>query len=260
MFMQEPRLLELEMGSVRWFEAQKQIILEKPLLKYCYDDWYRRFLSDLETVPNSPGSKILELGSGASYLNSLRNDIITSDVTSGVADRVIDARALPFPDNSLRAIFLSHVFHHIPDVMQFLNEVERVLVPGGVLSMIEVAHTPFARFFFSHFHHEPYDDRADTWDFSQSDAMKDSNQALSWMVFVRDRKKRESTFPALKLEATEFLPWVTYLLSGGVTRRAILPPRLAPAAVSLEKAICRLSRFFALHWYIRLRKISGVEI
>ena len=90
---------------------------------------------------------MLELGSGGSYLKDLRPSIISSDVVPDVADRVIDGRALPFADNSLQAIFLTHVFHHIPEVDAFLKEAQRTLVPGGVISMIEVAHTPFARFF-----------------------------------------------------------------------------------------------------------------
>ena len=35
----------------------------------------------------------------------------------------------------------------------------RVLVPGGVISIIDCAHTPFGRFFFSAIHPEPYDSR-----------------------------------------------------------------------------------------------------
>ena len=145
---------------------------------------------------------------------------------------------------SLRALFLTHVFHHIPDVERFLREAERVLVPGGVIAMIEVPHTPLARFFFRHFHPEPYDDRAATWAFDQSDAMLDSNQALSWIVFFRDRERFERLFPGLGVDPPGFLPWLGYLVSGGVTRRNLVP-RLPGARVSRARPPAATARSVA---------------
>jgi len=142
-------------------------------------------LADVRSVPAQ--GAVVELGSGGSYLKELEPTVITSDVSAGIAEQVIDARSLPFADQSIRALLLTHVFHHIPDVDAFFREAQRTLVPGGVISMIEVAHTPFAKFFFRNFHHEPYDDTRGDWRFEQGDSMMDSNQALSWIVFVRDR-------------------------------------------------------------------------
>ena len=99
---------------------------------------------------------------------------------------------LPFPDSSVRAIFLTHVFHHIPDVGLFFEEASRVLVPGGVISMVDETHTPFAKFFFSKVHPEPYDDQAPGWTFTQSDSMLDSNQALTWIVFSNETYEIEA--------------------------------------------------------------------
>jgi SAM-dependent methyltransferase len=170
-------LRKLKPGSPEFFAVQKQLILNRPLVKRCYDDWDARLLRNADSVPQA--GVILELGSGGSYLKSIRPSIISSDVVANVADRVIDGRHLPFADNSIQALFLTHVFHHIPDMDAFLKEAQRALVPGGVVSMIEVAHTPFARLFFKNFHHEPYNDRSESWSFAQKDSMMDCNQALS---------------------------------------------------------------------------------
>ena len=167
---------------------------------------------------------------------------------------MIDGRELPFPDASLRALFLTHVFHHIPDVERFLREAERVLVPGGVIAMIEVPHTPLARFFFRHFHPEPYDDRAAAWAFDQSDAMLDSNQALSWIVFFRDRERFERLFPGLSVDPPRFLPWLGYLASGGVTRRNLVPDFLVPVFRALDRLLRPLDPWLALHWHLTVRK------
>lgn len=251
-FLKEPSLLGLRVGTPEFFARQKAIIRERPLLKRCYDDWYARMLADVASVP-MPGA-LVELGSGGSYLKELEPSLITSDVVDGVADRVIDARALPFPDASLRALLLTHVLHHIPDLEAFFREAHRALVPGGVISMIEVAHTPFARFFFKNFHHEPYRDDLSDWTFDQRDSMMDSNQALSWMIFVRDRARFEAQFPGLKIEVFAFTPWFTYLTSGGVTMRDVIPRFLHPLFFAAEWLLTPLRPAMALHWHIRVRK------
>lgn len=47
-------------------------------------------------------------------------------------------RALPFPDNSVNAIFNEHVLEHLTpeDGYQFLKDAYRVLQPGGVLRVV----------------------------------------------------------------------------------------------------------------------------
>ena len=242
----------LKPGSPEFFAAQKQIILTRPLIKRCYDDWYARLLRDADSAP--PTGVSLELGSGGSYLQNVRPSIVTSDVVDHVADRVIDGRQLPFADHSIRALFLTHVFHHIPDVDAFLKEAQRALVPGGVISMIEVAHTPFARLFFKNFHHEPYDDRVANWSFAQQDSMMDSNQALSWIVFVRDHAEFEKRYPALQVETLELTPWLTYFLGGGVTAPYLIPNFCNGFLIGLEKLSAPAAPIFSLHWHVCIRK------
>lgn len=250
--LKEPSLAGLAVGSPEFFRVQKRLIRERPLLKSCYDAWYGNLLKDAASVPGD--GLVLELGSGGSTLEQYDNTIVTSDVVPGVAERVIDARSLPFEDGSLKAIVLSHVFHHIPDVELFLREASRVLVDDGVISMIEVAHTPFARLFFQHFHPEPYEDEATTWSFGQADSMMDSNQALSWMVFERDRLEMASKFPEFEVSAPQFLPWLSYLLSGGVTMRELVPRAFAPLVLWGDRVVRPLDGLFALHWHICIRK------
>jgi SAM-dependent methyltransferase len=252
-FLKEPSLRGISPGSTKFFARQREIINERPLLKRAYDDWYARLLADVETAPG-PG-QVLELGSGGSYLKTLAPSIITSDVVPGVADQVIDARHLPFGDGQLKAILLTHVFHHIPEVDKFLSEAERTLQPGGVIGMIEVAHTPFARFFFRNFHHEPYEDRQQSWNFAQQDSMMDSNQALSWMVFHRDQKDFMTRHPKLVIEVMELMPWFTYFVSGGVTMRDIVPRFLNWSLIALEKMMKPANPLLSLYWHIRVRRL-----
>jgi len=254
-FLDEPRLHGVVPGTAEFFALQHAIIQERPLLRGIYQHWYRVLLEDEASVPGPRDQgELVELGSGGSLLREACPRVITSDLVEGVADRVIDGRHLPFRDGSVRALFLTHVFHHIPDVEQFLREAQRVLVPGGVIAMIEVPHTPMARFFFHHFHPEPYDDRADSWAFDQNDAMMDSNQALSWIVFCRDRARFERLFPDLCVDPPGFLPWLSYLASGGVTRRNLVPGFLVPVFRALDRLLRPLDPWLALHWHLTVRK------
>jgi SAM-dependent methyltransferase len=250
--LKEPSLQGLDPGSPEYFTTQKALILGRPLLKQNYDDWYRRLLEDARSAPAN--GIILELGSGGSYLKSLEPAIVTSDVVPNVADHVVDARRLPFADESLRALVLTHVFHHIPDVDAFFQEAQRALIPGGVVSMIEVAHTPFARFFFRHFHHEPYEDTCQEWSFAQRDSMLDSNQALAWMVFARDRCQFERRYPALAIEKLAFMPWLTYLVSGGVNARYLVPKCMNGVIMGVERLLRPLEPLCSLYLHICLRK------
>ncbi len=253
-----PGLKGIPPGTLEWFGAQKQMIRSKPLVRRCYDLWYRGLLEDADSVPASERSaRIVELGSGSSYIKELRSEIVTSDITPGVADLVIDGRALPFADGSLKALLLTHVFHHIPDVERFFAEAARVLVPGGVISMVEVTRTPFARWFFSRLHPEPFNDRAREWSFPPGDTMFDSNQALSWIVFVRDAEQFRRKFPGLRVERRHYLPWFSYLLSGGVNLRSFVPATLAPLAALADWLLRPLDGIFAIHWHITIRKVES---
>jgi SAM-dependent methyltransferase len=228
------------------------MLLERPLARRVYDDWYRRLLADADSV--DARGMVVELGSGGGYLKSIRGSVITSDLEDGIADLTIDGRSLPFDDGSVKALLLVHTFHHIPDVREFLDEAERVLAPGGVISMVEVAHTPFAKLFFKNLHHEPYTDLPAEWAFQQKDAMMDCNQALSWMVFFRDKEKFEKRFPSLRLESAKLLPWLTYLVSGGVTAPYLVPNFAAKALIRLEGWLNPLNPAMSLHWHLCVRK------
>lgn len=254
-FFTHPLIAGLDMGSPAWFGAQREMIRRKPAVRRCYELWYALLLADAASVPGE--GALLELGSGSSYLKELNPALITSDVVPGPVDMVLDGQRLPFRDASVKALLLTHVFHHIPDVRLFLAEAQRVLLPGGVIAMIDCAHTPLSRAFFTHIHPEPYRPDAEHWDFPPGHSMLDSNQALSWIVFERDQDSFRREFPGLRLEQRDYLPWFSYLLSGGVNLRSLLPAGGARLYEKLDAALRPLDRFGAIHWHIRVRKAAA---
>jgi len=246
-FLATKEIQGIPVGSKKYFAIQKKLIKERKLMRYHYDLWYDKLLSHAKNPQ-------LEIGSGGSFLKEKNKKIITSDVVKGLAERTIDARKLPFRKNSLGAIHATHVFHHIPDAEQFLKEVQRTLKKGGTLNMIETTNTLFARFFYTHLHPEPHEPNAG-WSFKWKHNMHDSNQALSWIVFIRDKKIFEKKFSNLKVETIEYLPWFSYVCSGGITRKQLVPNYLSWIPLTVDWLMAPFKKFFSLSWYVRIRKV-----
>ena len=55
----------------------------------------------------------------------------TTDLVSPIADVKADICALPFDDNSYDVILCNHVLEHIPEDTKAMQELYRVLKPGG---------------------------------------------------------------------------------------------------------------------------------
>ena len=54
-WLKEPQLQGQSPGTARFFALQKAIIQQRPLLKWCYDDWYARLQADARSVAG-PGT------------------------------------------------------------------------------------------------------------------------------------------------------------------------------------------------------------
>ena len=230
---------------------RKQIISSKPFLRQIYDEWYTLLA---EGLPEGGGG-VLELGSGAGYCDRYIKDLITSEVFScPTAQLVIDAQKIPFGDGSLRAIVFTDVLHHLPDVRQFFGEASRCLRSGGKILMIEPWVTPWSRFVFKNFHHEPFFPEAQDWSFPSTGPLSGANGAIPWIVFVRDRQKFESEFPHLAIEQIRpFLPF-RYLVSGGVGMRNLMPGFTHPLWVRLERMLGSQMSRLAMFAFISVRR------
>lgn len=63
---------------------------------------------------------------------SMKNlDYVTTDLNSPLADVKADICNLPFQDNEFDVILCNHVLEHIPDDTKAMQELYRVLKPGG---------------------------------------------------------------------------------------------------------------------------------
>jgi SAM-dependent methyltransferase len=216
----EPATAGLDLDAVETTSRRHALIESKRFLRQVYDEWYAMIAAELTPI----GGPLLEIGSGGGFLATTIRGVITSDVLplSGV-DVVLDAAHLPFGNGSLRGVAMTNVLHHIPDVRLFLTEVMRCTKPGGVLVMIEPWVTPWSRWVYGSLHHEPFDPQAATWSVAAGRPLSAANGALPWIVFERDRRQFEREFQALRVMSIRPIMPLRYLLSGGVSMRALTP-------------------------------------
>lgn len=183
-------------------------------------DVYKRISSSLALSTEFP---TVELGAGVAFGKEWLSGLICSDlVLNDFLDMQIDAQSIPFGDESVCNFVLVNAFHHIPDVGQFLVEAERCLIPGGRIVLVEPYWGGFAALMYRLFHPEPFSRRQKDWFEDRTDRW-DSNQALAWIVFVRDRHQFSRSFPELSVLGIKPFGEVGYLLSGGVFGRTKVP-------------------------------------
>lgn len=130
---------ELEWGSKQFFDE---------VSRFRYDT--QPFMRSLMEFDNFRGKRLLEIGCGlgTDLLQFARGGALVTgvDLTPASIDlvrkrfalegvpgnaQVADAEHLPFPDNSFDVVYSFGVLHHTPNTQKAIDEVHRVLKPGG---------------------------------------------------------------------------------------------------------------------------------
>ncbi len=233
----------------------REIILGKPFLKKLYTEWYSEFRNE---IPNLPKGILLEIGSGGGFLKEIIPDITTSDILPlPTCDLCMSADAIKFTDNSVSAIFMLNVLHHIPNTEDFFYEAQRVLKPNGIIYMIEPANTWFSRLIYTTIHHEPFKPHAPEWHFSSTGPLSGANGALPWIIFKRDLSLFNNKYPLLKLKSFSPHTPFRYLLSGGLSRFKFVPGIMFSFVTAFEKLFTPLFSNLGMFQTIKIEKQNG---
>jgi SAM-dependent methyltransferase len=246
-----PEIPDLSIDDPRVTHGRREIIRNNTFLYRIYDEWYSLIS---ESIPEGPGG-VVELGSGAGFLNQYIPGLITSDVfTQPDIQVVLDARKLPFSSNSLKAIVMVDVLHHIPDNRAFLAEAQRCLRPGGRMVMIEPWVSAWSKLIYRNLHHEPFEPGAKEWTFPDVGPLSGANGALPWIIFQRDRKDFEENFSDLEIQTIRpFMPF-RYLVSGGVSMRQLMPQAAFPWWHKLESLLGNWAQHWSMFALIHVRR------
>ena len=242
---------DMHVMSAKKLIAHKLRIRQKVFLRRLYTDFYLEFIR-----VSVPEGRRVELGSGQGFIKQIVPHAVTSDVVAGPdIDQVFSAEKMPYANASVSAFFMLNVFHHLKGPEKALTEMSRCLKVGGKVVMIEPYASFWGKLIYKYVHHERY---AETkhWQVKGADPLADSNLALPWMIFVRDRKVFEMRYPQLRINSQRPHTPLRYLISGGLTQWQFFPSAGYQLVAQIEKLLTALHPYIGMFTTIELEKIG----
>lgn len=229
----------------------RKLIKQKGILHKIYIDFYNQF-----KLVNFPKGKVVELGSGGGFIKEIIPDTITTDLLKAPGiNKIVSATDLPFPNKTISGYLMIDVLHHIKDGEKAFMEMERTLKVGGKIIMIEPFNCLWGQLIYRFSHYERFDPKA-SWKVKGEGRMSDSNTALPWIIFIRDRKVFEKKFPSLKIIKIYPHSPFKYLFSGGLTKYQFLPTFTYPLIRWFDDFISRLFPQISMFVTIELEKLQ----
>lgn len=131
---------EAQRHTLEWYQEVE---------RYRYEEYAPWMHETMEFAKHS-GKQLLEIGGGlgTDHAQFAKHGAITTDVDLSAGHLAMaqenfrlrglegtfvhhDAETLPFPDNSFDVVYSNGVIHHTPNTQQVVDEIYRVLKPGG---------------------------------------------------------------------------------------------------------------------------------
>jgi SAM-dependent methyltransferase len=237
----------------RVLEAQEAAWESRPLLRSLYLEWYGLIRDRLAGV----SGPTIELGAGIGRFREVVPDARLTDVEpTRWADETVDAESLPWEARSVANLVLVDVFHHLARPAAFLDEALRVLEPRGRVLILDPFCSPVSTLAYRRLHHERTDLDADPFadDAAVAAAPLESNQARATLVFFRLLPEYERRWPELPVVERRRLAVLAYPLSGGFSRRPLVPAGASRPVRALERALAPAARLAAFRCLVVLER------
>lgn len=211
----------------------------------------------------TPGTKALELGCGAGFLQLFVKEPVTlSDVEQRPwVNKVVDALKLEEVGETYDVVICSHMIHHIAQPMKFFEDLKTVLKPGGLVLINEIHTSLIMRLLLKVMSHEGWSYDVDVFDRDTvANDPRDpwsANCAIPQLLF-RDKAAFEAHAKGFTIERYELNECLVFPLSGGViakTRTVNLPDPLLKLVDGLDALLIKLApETFAMASRIVLRR------
>lgn len=182
------------------------------------------------------GSHVLDVGCGNGFIaHHLSAMMGTSVIGIDVADsteapinyRKYDGREFPIADSTFDAVVLAYVLHHAQDMHAMLNEIKRVLRPGGVVVIYEDIPATFWDRFICWTHDRKWRNRTGACSFHDESGWREVFDRAGFEI-IRERplaRLRNLTHPVRRR---------FFLIESNGTTRHTTP--ISPARLSLASA------------------------
>lgn len=235
-------------------QRHRQEYLHRPALQAVYKHWASRLRQQLSQADGMS----VELGCGCGAL-SHHLDLIKTDIYKHEwVDEVVDACNMPYGNGQCANLVAIDMLHHLPEPTRFFDEANRVLVKNGRLIMLEPYISSFSYFIYRFLHHEPLDMKAPPFESNtliDSDSGEACNIAIPTLLFVRSQKELSARWPELKLISLDFSDFLVYPMTGGFSRRSLLPAGWMGKLMKMEdKLLGTLGRFLGIRMLVIMQK------
>jgi SAM-dependent methyltransferase len=228
---------------------------EKPVLERLYG-YFHEILA--QQAPHIPNGQVVELGSGAADITAAVPGCIRTDIFPNPwIDRVENAYDLSFPDESVSALILFDVFHHLRYPGTALREFHRVLLPAGRVIIFEPCVSLFGLFVYGAVHDEPLAlkqriqwEAPESW--SSADLDYYTAQGNATRIFLR-REIGVEDF-GWSVLATKRLSAISYVASGGYSGPQLYPDKALPLMRFVDKLCDFAPGIFATRLLVVLEK------
>jgi SAM-dependent methyltransferase len=236
-------------------ERNMRLWEEKPLLRKVYFDFYRSIARYIR--PEQKGLTV-EIGSGTGNIKEVIPACIRTDLFPNPwIDRVENAYKLSFGDESAAAVILFDVFHHLRYPGTALQEVRRVLLPGGRVIIFEPFISLAGRFIYGLFHHEPiaYSSEIEWLAPPQWDPARDTYYAAQGnMTRIFFSNTHSALVQGWRVVVRQPMTAFSYVASGGYSGPQLYPVFFYPLLKRIDKALDCMPRLFATRALVVLEK------
>ncbi len=236
-------------ASIQEYYTRKEVWEKKPQIRLVYERWINKMRPFLP----QQGS-LLEVGSGSGLLRDFIPEVILSEVVDlPWIDRVVDCTHMPFEDGTLAGVIGFDLLHHLAQPHSFLDEVMRVLKPGGRAFFIEPYLTLFSFFGYKSLHRESIYFRDYHVDKEKKNPWE-GNIALTNLVFKRDLKNWTLLHPNFTIIHRELFSFFDFACAAGFKPYAYIPHRIFRHLVKIDDHLTWLMPLIAFRIFVVLEK------